>query len=276
MNRLRRRPFLLTAVLLPALLLSRRGGATPTPLLWHYSCAGQEPAWSLEIAETSGRLTRPSVSGDAVVELDGAMRRPAQLEPAWAVWRGHTRAGAYTLVAILREESCRAQTDAAAAPYRALVSFPDGSAASGCCQAEQRLDVRAAAPARYAGKPADDWSHNLPELLPAIGACLRSGGPGATGVSYAAVADGQVSVRLVGSDGTRSECRVAASGPATPAVAPLAAEAGQPPGDELPLYWPVRGQPPQRRCGRLEQVLGARNVLVGYLYYPEGCEAAPH
>jgi len=109
-----------------------------------YVCRGDEPPWTLELDDAGGTLTRPSAAGADGQALVGRLRRFEQLDPPWVLWRGHTRAGAYTMVATLRAESCRsALPDAAEMPYRALVSFPDGSVASGCCQLEQRPEVLA-------------------------------------------------------------------------------------------------------------------------------------
>ncbi|MEO8605274.1 MAG: hypothetical protein ABI629_22080 [bacterium] len=254
--------------------LSGAAHAAPTPLIWHYACGGDDPPWRLEIAGSSAQLSRPTSSGAAAQELSGAMQRLGHLQPAWVMWRGHTRAGAYTLVATLREEECRATAAAPIGAYRILTSFPDGSVGSGCCQAEQRLNVRAAAAARYASKPADDWSRTLPEWRPAIAACAANADRPVDMVSHVGpAAEGGVVVRLVAADGSRIDCSIDAAATQPVSLVAVAADAAALSGEALPLYFLRTDPPPQRSCGRLERVLGARNAALGYLYYPDGCGA---
>jgi hypothetical protein len=102
------------------------------------------------------------------------------------------------LTITLSAQSCAASSGEL--PYTAHVLF-EGVAYQGC--------------ARRGINPGErpTWASVLPELIPAIDACLaRASSPTARITFAAAIDEGQVSVRMRGSDGSRNECIADASG----------------------------------------------------------------
>ncbi len=83
-----------------------------------------------------------------------------------------------------------------------------------------------------------DWSAELPELLPAMQACLKS--TGATAVTKAwPIASGLAGVRLLQTDGQRIDCVATEDGRAVLMTEPVRA-ASQLEGEREPLYTPVQ------------------------------------
>ena len=127
-------------------------------------------------------------------------------------------------------------------------------------------DARVAPVANLATKGADDWSRRLPELLPAINACVAREGARLKAVADASPqGSGSVKVRLVETTGATLDCTVDASGRGTPALA-LVADCRRP-APANPLFYPPREPPPLVSCGKLERVLTPRGALAGYLHY---------
>jgi hypothetical protein len=255
------------------LTLAAAAAAAPpaVPMQRRYLCRADDTSWELLLDERGGRLSRPGATGDASQDLVGSLTRFAQLTPEWAMWRGHTRAGAFSLVATLRAEDCNAPTGGGSQAYRSLVSFPDGSVGSGCCAVQESLDLSRAPRAKFDTKPADDWSRTLAEVLPAVRACIAAART-AERVTHAGPSpDGSIVVRLVAPDGARTDCRSDAGATQPPEAGPPAADAAPPAGEAVPVLLVARDPVPVLRCGRAERVLDARGILVGYLYYPDGC-----
>ncbi|MDX2169595.1 MAG: hypothetical protein SF182_21175, partial [Deltaproteobacteria bacterium] len=199
------------ALLALALAAAAAPPASAAPMQTRYLCRADDASWELLLDGRGGRLSRLGTGGGAAQELAGSLTRFDQLTPAWAMWRGHTLAGAYALVATLRSEACSLPSGGDPQPYRSLIAFPDGSVGSGCCAVDESLDVARAPRARFDAKPADDWSRGLAELLPAVRACLAVART-AERVTYAGpAADGSIAVRLVAADGARTDCRVDAA-----------------------------------------------------------------
>lgn len=260
------------AALLALLLAAARAGAAEpaVPMQARYLCRADDASWEVLLDSRGGRLSRPGASGDASQELVGSLTRFTDLTPAWAMWRGHTRAGAFSLVATLRAEECR-PPGGAPQPYRGLISFPDGSVGSGCCAVDESLDLTRAPRARFDSKPAGDWSRMLVDAMPALRACIAAAGSPERVTYVGAAADGSILVRLLAADGARTDCR-SDPGATQPAQAtPPAIDDPMLPGEGTPVLLVAREPAPVLRCGRAERVLDARGTLVGYLFYQDGC-----
>lgn len=110
-------------------------------------CSGTEPFWRLEADGGSGTLTRPGPERVVETRLTGALERLGYLDPPWLVWRGRPAGGDEPLVAVVRREACSDAMSGARFDHRAVVSFPESPAATGCCT------VAAASP-----PPAGRWT----------------------------------------------------------------------------------------------------------------------
>ena len=122
-----------------------------------YTCSGNEPFWRIEMNRTLAVLTRPHADEIEDHVFAGSLNTFDFLDPPWRVWRGRktgTRGG--ELVVVAREETCRdTMADEAVFDHRAVVSFPEGHAATGCCHAVPALSPAGVPPADFAGKPAN-------------------------------------------------------------------------------------------------------------------------
>jgi hypothetical protein len=160
--------------------------------------------------------------------------------------------------------------DGPPADYRAIISFADGTAATGCCRARFAYDANEAPLADYAEKATDDWSRLLPDLAPAVGACINDGGVPVASVAHAALLeDGRASVLLRSTDGSLQACNVDLATRKIESMQPLVS--GPPAGTDRPRLLPAREQPPLVTCGRLERAADERGQLTGYLHY-ESCD----
>ncbi|MFO1311148.1 MAG: hypothetical protein U1F41_03685 [Burkholderiales bacterium] len=215
-------------------------------------CRSDDGAWRIEASRTSALFTTSTPRKREIV-FRGGMQALA----AWGVvWRGDsTHLPRETLVLAAQEESCKAP---ASGTHRAILSIRAGEASTGCCLVRAGYDARSAPVANLASK--DDWSRALPELLPAVNACLAREGARAQAVAAAAASAGTVRVRIVEANGM-VDCTVDASGRGTPSIA--AADASPVAG---PRYYPAREQAPIVACGRLERVQ-VRGSTAGYLHY---------
>ena len=107
----------------------------------------------------------------------------------------------------------------------------------------------------------DDWSRGLPDMLPAIAACLSREGNRAQSVAGASPAgSGTIRVRMIEGNGA-VDCTVDAGGRGAPSIAPAG-----PASATGPLFYPAREPPPIVACGRLERVQ-LRSGTAGYLHY---------
>jgi uncharacterized membrane protein len=234
-------------------------------------CTGNEPFWSIEVGPGNALLDRLAQSHEQAV-YRGELHRFTYLEPEWLVWRGQSiRQSTDVLTLVARREACQdTMADGPPADYRVIISFADGTSATGCCRARFAYDVNEAPLAEPANKATDDWSRLLPDLAPGIGACINDGGVPVASVARAAPLEtGRASVLLRSTDGSLQTCTVDL---ATRKVESIQALAGTPPaGTDRPRLLPAREQPPLVTCGRLERALDERGQLTGYLHY-EPCD----
>jgi len=237
----------------------------------HLKCTGNEPFWSIDVGPSNALLDRLAQPRERAV-YRGQLQRFMYLEPEWLVWRGQSiRQSTHMLTIVARREACQdTMADGPPADYRAIVSFADGTAATGCCRARFAYDVNEAPLADQAKKTTGDWSRLLPDLAPAVGACINDGGVPVASVAHAALLeDGRGSVLLRSTDGSLQACNVDLATRKIESMQPLVS--GPPAGTDRPRLLPAREQPPLVTCGRLERAADERGQLTGYLHY-ESCD----
>jgi uncharacterized membrane protein len=259
-------------LILPALwLVSTVATAQQDIAPAHMKCTGNEPFWSIDVGPSNALLDRLAQPRERAV-YRGQLQRFMYLEPEWLVWRGQSiRQSTHVLTIVARREACQdTMADGPPADYRAIVSFADGTAATGCCRARFAYDANEAPLADYAKKATDDWSRLLPDLAPAVGACINDSGVPVASVAHAALLeDGRAGVLLRSTDGSLQTCTVDLATRKIESIQPLTSTA--PAATDRPRLLPAREQPPLVTCGRLERALDERGQLTGYLHY-EPCD----
>jgi uncharacterized membrane protein len=237
----------------------------------HMKCTGNEPFWSIDVGPSNALLDRLAQPRERAV-YRGQLQRFMYLKPEWLVWRGQSiRQSTHMLTIVARREACQdTMADGPPADYRAIISFADGTAATGCCRARFAYDVNEAPLADYAKKVTDDWSRLLPDLALGIGACINDGGLPVASVAHAApLEDGRAGVLLRSTDGSLQTCTVDLATRKIESIQPLTSTASA--ATDRPRLLPAREQPPLVTCGRLERALDERGQLTGYLHY-EPCD----
>lgn len=147
---------------------------------------GAEGAWELTLLDDYAQFSRPGLGEDGGVVGGRDFRE-----------RG-VRVLAGPLTITIKQEACTAS--GVELPYVAHVLF-EGVAYQGCA----RRGVAAGS------RPT--WASVLPELMPAIDACLAQTQSHPVRVTFAgALEDGEVSVRLREADGTRRVCTASTAG----------------------------------------------------------------
>ena len=95
-------------------------------------CRGNEPFWNLEIVE--GRATLDAVVLAQANTYEGYSVDMPWMVPAVTVWRGYDRADR-AIVAMIRAEACfDSMADRPPYPESALISLPQGTVFTGCCE----------------------------------------------------------------------------------------------------------------------------------------------
>ncbi len=104
------------------------------------------------------------------------------------------------------------------------------------------------------------WASVLPELLPAIDACLARVNSSQARVTFASeLEDGEVSVRIREADGTRQVCTSGGESVRLESLSDLDTA----PGEGDPEF--LRGPEPPRRAACAEQALDRSGVAMGWL-----------
>lgn len=192
-----------------------------------------EGAWELTLLEDYAQFTRPGLGDDGGVSGDRDYRE-----------RG-VRVVAGPLTITIKQEACSAS--GVELPYVANVLF-EGVSYQGCAR---RGVAEGARPT---------WASVLPELLPAIDACLaRVRSPQARVTFASALEDGEVSVRIREADGTRQVCTSGGNGVQLESLSDLDTA----PGEGDPEF--LRGAEPPRRTACAEQALDRSGAVVGWL-----------
>jgi uncharacterized membrane protein len=237
-----------------------------------YACSGNEPFWRIEMSQASAVLTRPGADDIEADVFAGRLDTLDFLDPPWRVWRGR-KAGGGDLVLVIREEPCRdTMADEAVFDHRAVVSFPEGPAASGCCHAIADLRPAGAPPADFVGEIVKDAALLWPDFKPAIDVCLGDA-PGNASVVVKAwpMNRGRTVVRLADDSGRRFDCIVINGPNVVDRIDAVAADAPALLGERAPVFLPSSGPPPRVTCGRLSRVVDYRGATAGYLHDRGGC-----
>ncbi len=231
-------------------------------------CRGDDASWRLDAGRSTATYSAPGPRGKRETVFRGSLQTMSIVAPPAIVWRGDsTHLPRETLVAVVRDETCPAGAGAPSS-QRVVLSLRAGEAATGCCTVRSGFDARVAPAADFGAKKQDDWARQLPELAPAVAACVSRAGARAKAVAKAWPAQkGTVGVRIVETAGGALDCVAETSGRGTPALAAVNPADPPLPGAGNPLLYPPREPPPIVACGRLERAQGARGALLGYLHY---------
>ncbi|NBC32215.1 MAG: META domain-containing protein [Alphaproteobacteria bacterium] len=108
-----------------------------------FGCAGNEPFWALTVDGPDGAFSRPGEGGVAETALAGGSRALGYLSPPIVVWRGGpadpqadgAEVAGDLVAGIFRQRCLDTMADLPPFRYRAVISLPDGTAATGCCLA---------------------------------------------------------------------------------------------------------------------------------------------
>lgn len=232
------------------------------------TCRGEEPFWRLDANKTNALLTRPLGKGPKEVVFRGELSHIGFLAPQAIVWRGQsTHLPAETLVATLREESCRStMADTPPQAWRAILTTKPGEAHTGCCTVKSGYEAIKAPLAAFEKKSQDDWSRRYPELSAAIRRCVNDSGVVVREVVQASFAGGGTArVRVIAADGKALDCTTDLAGKAKPTVAMAAGPAPA----AQPVFYPARAELPLVSCGTLERIPvgNSRTRSEGWLHY---------
>jgi hypothetical protein len=199
-----------------------------------------EGAWELQILNDYVQFTRPGLGQDGGIPGQRDFRE-----------RG-MRVVAGPLTITLRAEACNLP-NGVALPYSAHVLF-EGVAYQGC--AKQGISAASRA----------SWATVLPDLLPAIDACLARVTEKPARVTIASVMEeGVVSVRLREADGGRAEC-IASSNGGTVSTYSTIADIDRRNGESDPEFIRAPGPPPSAQpCRTVEPVEAADGARLGWL-----------
>jgi hypothetical protein len=196
-----------------------------------------EGAWELSLLPDYAQFTRPGLGDDGGIPGDRQYHEHG------------VRVVAGPLTITILQQPCQAGTTTQ--PYVAHVLF-EGVAYDGCARRGAQQGER------------PTWASVLPDLLPAIDACLAHVTSRPARVTFAgAIDEGQTSVRLRESDGTRRECIVDGNG-AVSAYDPIS-DLDRRGGEGDPEF--VRGatQPHADRCRTMTQATAHDGSALGWL-----------
>jgi uncharacterized membrane protein/invasion protein IalB len=244
-----------------------------------FACRGSEPTWSLAIDHEHATL-RLLDGEPAAQELSGKFSISGEGRTPIMTWKGKAAGERSGLTAVIVEQACQdslsrteGQTGFA---YQTQVTLPDGRKVRGCCSAGLPAaatpsivtSLDSARTADFAAKSGEDWARLLPELKPAIDACLaRTPGPSPY-VTIAWPLDAAMAgVRTRSGDGGWFGCIARIDGSVVDRFEPL--PRGEPPlpGENLTLFTPSGGIPRAGACWEQERVLDAAGKLLGHLSY---------
>jgi uncharacterized membrane protein len=200
------------------------------------SLGSAEGAWDLTLLENYAQFSRPGLGEDG--GPTGARDYHA---------RG-MRVAAGQLTITIRLEPCT--VSGVELPYVAHVLF-EGVAYEGCARRGVEEGSRRT------------WATVIDELLPAIDACLARTGPGARVTFASDLNDGDVSVRLRESNGTRRVCTApkVGGGAQLQPLSDLDTEHGE--GD--PEFVRAAAEPRRQNCRAAEPAMGASGEQIGWL-----------
>jgi hypothetical protein len=199
-----------------------------------------EGAWELNLLADYAQFTRPGL-GD-----DGGIPGPRDFH------EHGMRVVAGPLTITIMQQQCSAG-NGVELPYAAHVLF-EGVAYDGCARRGVQDEGQRAT-----------WATALPQLMPAVDACLARVSSRPARVTFAsAIDDGQVSVRIREADGSRRECIVDAAGAAVSAYDPIS-DIDRRNGEGDPEFQRGGGEPRAQRCRTVEAARSASGESLGWL-----------
>ncbi len=200
--------------------------------------AGAEGAWELRLLNDYAQFSRPGLGED------GGMTAAREYHE-----RG-MRVVAGPLTITIMQQACTASGVELA--YVAHVIF-EGVAYQGCARRGIADGARAT------------WASVLPELIPAIDACLTRVSSRPARVTFATSLDeGQVSVRTRDADGARRECIASASGAEVAVFEPIS-DLDRRAGEGDPEFQRGGSEPRGGECRAIEPAVGRGGEQLGWL-----------
>jgi hypothetical protein len=198
-----------------------------------------EGAWELNLLDDYAQFTRPGLGDDGGIPSARDFHQ-----------RG-MRVVAGPLTITIMQQPCSVG-NGAQVPYVAHVLF-EGVAYEGCARRGVQQGERAT------------WATALPQLIPAVDACLARVSSRPARVTFASsIDDGQVSVRIRESDGSRRECIVDAAGDSVSAYDPIS-DIDRRNGEGDPEFQRGGSQPHAEHCRTSEAVTNASGEGLGWL-----------
>lgn len=198
-----------------------------------------EGAWELRLLNDYAQFSRPGLGEDGALPGARDFRERGM----------RVVAGALTIT--IMHQECPIAEDRTL-PYTAIVLY-EGVAYNGC--ARRGIDEGARA----------TWASVLPELIPAIDACLARAGAGGARVTFAtALDDADVSVRLRAADGGRRECVASASGGMVHVFEPIS-DLDRRAGEGDPEFQRGGSEPRAQSCRAVEPAIGRDGARLGWL-----------
>jgi uncharacterized membrane protein len=242
-----------------------------------FTCRGNEPAWSLAIDKDLATLAVPGQEPESQ-EFAGKFRIAGEGRTPIVQWKGRAPGIKGEIAAMITQEACKdtmsereGQADFA---FKAQVTLLDGRKVSGCCNAGLEAAVAPPGPpgldqapvANFSSKSEEDWARLLPELLPAVQACLAKTQGQSPYVTKAwPMNNGMVGVRTRGGDGGWFDCIAQSDGKGVERLEMLPRGDPPLPGENAVLFTPVGGAPRHGNCWQQERVLDPGGKLLGYL-----------
>ncbi len=197
-----------------------------------------EGAWELRLLNDYAQFSRPGLGED------GAIPSAREYHE-----RG-MRVVAGPLTITIMEQACTAS--GVQLPYVAHVLF-EGVAYQGCARRGVEESGRGS------------WASVLPDLIPAIDACLARISARPARVTFAtAIDEGQVSVRLRDADGARRECIVGSGGGEIAVFEPIS-DIDRRAGEGDPEFQRGGAEPRARECRTVEAASGRGGEQIGWL-----------
>ena len=208
-----------------------------------------EGAWELKLLNDYAQLVRPGLGQDGGI--------PGERE----FHQGGMRVVAGPLTITLMARQCTLPNHVTT-PYTANVLF-EGVAYQGCARRGVSADS------------SSSWASVLPELIPAIDACLArvTSRPGRV-TTASALDEGQVSVRIRENDGSRRDCIVDAAGGAV-SVYDSVSDLDRRSGEGEPEFQRGASAPRAGRCQSVEEAKDAQGGHLGWLVHRGACGDAP-
>lgn len=204
-----------------------------------------EGAWELSLLTDYAQFSRPGLGEDGAITGERDYREHGM------------RVVAGPLTISIMQQDC-STASGVALPYVAHVLF-EGVAYQGCARRGVNAGER------------PTWASVLPELIPAIDACLGRVSARPARITFAGVLeDGVVGVRVRESDGSRRECIADQSGAGVSIYEPIS-DVDRRNGEGEPEFQRGGGQPRAQNCRVSQEALDRNGESLGWLIKRGGC-----